>query len=136
MKQIVIINGTGGSGKDTFVEFASKYASIENFSSIDTIKTIASLEVYQNQKGLEWLVEYGWKGQKTEKDRKLLSELKRIWKEYNDLPFKDTEKAIELFQKSDKDILFIHIREPEEIKRVVDAFEGGGIHFANQTFRS
>lgn len=78
MKHIVIINGTGGSGKDTFVEFASKYASIENFSSIDTIKTIASLEVYQNQKGLEWLVEYGWKGQKTEKDRKLLSELKRI----------------------------------------------------------
>lgn len=29
-----------------------------------------------------------------------------------------------MFQKSNKDILFIHIREPEEIKKVVDAFGG------------
>lgn len=125
MKQIVIINGTGGSGKDTFVEFVSKYASVYNFSSIDTIKMIASLAVYRSQKELEWLAEYGWKGQKTEKDRKFLSELKRIWKEYNDLPFKDTEKAVELFQKSDREIMFIHIREPEEIKRIVNATEEG-----------
>ena len=30
-KQIVIINGTGGSGKDTFIEFVSKYGKIVNF---------------------------------------------------------------------------------------------------------
>ena len=37
-KQIIIINGTGGSGKDSFVEFAAKYAKVYNFSSIDLIK--------------------------------------------------------------------------------------------------
>ncbi len=42
-KQIIIINGTGGSGKDTFVEFCSKYGSIMNFSSIDKVKEIATL---------------------------------------------------------------------------------------------
>ena len=34
-KKIIIINGTGGSGKDTFVEFCSKYANVFNFSSIE-----------------------------------------------------------------------------------------------------
>ena len=29
-KQIIIINGTGGSGKDTFIEHVSKYAKIFN----------------------------------------------------------------------------------------------------------
>lgn len=40
-KQIVIINGTGGSGKDTFVEFCTKYGKIMNFSSVDKVKEIA-----------------------------------------------------------------------------------------------
>ena len=32
-KQIIIINGTGGSGKDTFIEHVSKYAKVFNFSN-------------------------------------------------------------------------------------------------------
>lgn len=120
-KPIVIINGTGGSGKDTFVEFVSQYESVYNFSSIDLVKEIASLEAITKQEGREWLKEYGWKGKKTEKDRKFLSQLKKVWKEYNELPFLDTKKAIEDFQVSDKKIMFIHIREPEEIKQVVNA---------------
>lgn len=120
-KPIVIINGTGGSGKDTFVEFVTQYESVYNFSSIDLVKEIASLEAITKQEGREWLKEYGWNGKKTEKDRKFLSQLKKVWKEYNDLPFLDTKKAIEDFQVSDKKIRFIHIREPEEIKQVVNA---------------
>lgn len=30
-KQIIIINGTGGCGKDTFVDFCSKYGKVVNF---------------------------------------------------------------------------------------------------------
>ena len=83
-KQRIIINGTGGSGKDTFVEYVAKYTKVFNFSSIDVIKEIGSLQVYKKIQGLEWLAEYGWQGKKTEKDRKFLSELKRIWEEYNE----------------------------------------------------
>lgn len=107
-KTIVVINGTGGSGKDTFVEFASKYGKITNFSSVDKVKEIAKL--------------IGWDGGKTEKDRKFLSDLKRLTTEYNDMAFNSIKEAVENFKKSDNEIMFIHIREPEEIKRAVETF--------------
>lgn len=107
-KQIVVINGTGGSGKDTFVEFCSKYGRVMNFSSVDKVKEVARL--------------IGWNGQKTEKDRKFLSDLKRLTTEYNDMAFNSIKEAIGKFKESDKEILFIHIREPEEIQRAVVAF--------------
>ena len=107
-KEIVVINGTGGSGKDTFVEFCMKYAKVKNFSSIDKVKEIATL--------------IGWNGKKREKDRKFLSDLKKLTTEYNNMPFNSIKDAIDEFNNSDNEILFIHIREPEEIKKVVDAF--------------
>lgn len=107
-KQIVIINGTGGSGKDTFVEFCSKYGKVMNFSSVDKVKEVAKL--------------IGWDGQKTEKDRKFLSDLKRLTTDYNDMAFNSVADAVSRFEKSHDEILFIHIREPEEIRRAVSAF--------------
>ncbi len=107
-KVIVVINGTGGSGKDTFVEYVSKYAKVYNFSSVDKVKEIAKL--------------IGWTGTKTDKDRKFLSDLKRLTTEYNDMPFTSIKEAINKFNSSDDEIMFIHIREPEEIQRVVDVF--------------
>lgn len=48
-KQIIIINGTGSSGKDTFVDFCSKYVKVVNFSSIDKPKElIKSLREAEN----------------------------------------------------------------------------------------
>lgn len=107
-KQIIIINGTGGSGKDTFVEFCSKYGNIMNFSSIDKVKEIATL--------------IGWDGKKTEKDRRFLSDLKKLTTDYNDFSFNSIKEAVSKFEISDSDILFIHIREPEEIERAVNTF--------------
>ena len=109
-KEIIIINGTGACGKDTFVEFTQKYGKVYNFSSIDIIKELAKLA--------------GWSGTKTEKDRKFLSDLKKLTTEYNDLAFHSIEKAIAYFQKNDNkdNIMFIHIREPEEIKKVAGTF--------------
>ena len=37
-KQIVIINGSAGVGKDTFVNLVSKYVPTMKYSSIDRIK--------------------------------------------------------------------------------------------------
>ncbi len=107
-KQIIIINGTGGSGKDTFVELCSKYCQVTNFSAIDKIKEIAKI--------------IGWQGDKSEKSRKFLSDLKKLTIDFNDMPFNCTKEAINNFLASDSEILFIHIREPEEIAKVVNAF--------------
>lgn len=116
-KQIFVINGFGGVGKDTFVELVSlglndrlkRFHTVVNFSSVDKVKEIA--------------IEIGWDGRKTEKDRKFLSDLKSLTKNYCDMPFKSIKNRIEDFTKSDKgNVLFLHIREPEEIKRVVDEF--------------
>lgn len=108
MKNIVVINGTGGCGKDTFIKLISKYKKVYNFSSIDKVKEIARI--------------IGWDGTKDEKSRKFLSDLKNLTTAYNDMPFESTKEAVEEFKKSDCEIMFIHIREPEEIKRAVDAF--------------
>ena len=108
MKKIVVINGTGGCGKDTFVLFCSKYASVYNFSSIDKVKEVAKV--------------IGWSGSKSEKDRKFLADLKKLTTDYNDMAFKSIIDAVNIFKNSKDEIMFIHIREPEEIKRVVDKF--------------
>ena len=110
MKQIIVINGTGGSGKDTFVNFVANYLNVYNLSSVDKVKEIAKL--------------IGWDGiSKTEKDRKFLSDLKKLTTIYNDMPFKEIEKGITRFKNDDNlDIMFIHIREIEEIQKVVDSY--------------
>lgn len=107
-KNIVIINGTGGCGKDTFVNNVSKYTSTVNFSSVDKVKEVAAI--------------IGWDGGKTDKDRKFLSDLKKLTTDYNDMSFSDIIRVVNKFRDSDNELLFIHIREPEEISRAVEYF--------------
>ncbi len=107
-KIIIVINGSGESGKDTFVTFFSKYYKTLNFSSVEKVKQIAKI--------------VGWSGSKTEKDRKFLSDLKKLTTEYNDMSFCSIVEMVKKFEQSEATFLFIHIREPEEIARVVKLF--------------
>ena len=107
-KQVFIINGSGGCGKDTFVSLVSDISYTTNFSSVDKIKEIAR--------------SIGWTGGKTEKDRKLLSDLKLICTDYNDLPLNSMKDKFEEFLNSDSNFLFLHIREPEEIEKAKKIF--------------
>lgn len=116
-KHIFIINGSGGVGKDTFVELVStelndrlkKFHTVLNFSSVDKVKEIAK--------------EIGWDGKKTEKNRKFLSDLKILTSEYCDMPFESMKSKVTEFMKDEESkFLFLHIREPEEIDRVVKEF--------------
>lgn len=107
MKSIIIINGTGGCGKDTFVEFVSRHAKTTNFSTVDKVKEVAKV--------------IGWNGGKTERDRKFLADLKKLTTEYNDMAFNDMLEKVDSFRNGDNEIMFIHIREPEEIERAVKA---------------
>lgn len=104
-KQVIIINGTGGSGKDTFVTMCSKYAKVMNISSVDKVKEAAKILV-------------GWNGEKDEKSRKLLVDLKQLSIEYNDYPLQYIKEQFEKFLKSNNEFLFVHIREIDEIEKI------------------
>ena len=100
-KQIFIINGSGGSGKDTFVSLVRECMEeglnqnnlVDNFSSVDKVKEIAKI--------------IGWDGKKTEKDRKFLSDLKLLCTEYNNMPFKSMQEKVEEFKNDDAEFLFL-----------------------------
>ncbi len=104
-KQVIIINGTGGSGKDTFVRFCSEFAKVTNISSVDKVKEAAKILV-------------GWNGEKNEKARKILVDLKQLSIKYNDYPTKYIQEQYKIFEKNDSQYLFIHIREIEEIEKI------------------
>lgn len=107
-KKIFIINGVATVGKDTFVTlFAECYGAdkVWNYSSVDKVKRIAKA--------------IGWTGEKTERDRKFLSDLKLLTTDYNDMPFNDIMNKIQEFKNSNAEVLFLHIREPEEISKVI-----------------
>lgn len=108
-KQIIIINGQGGVGKDTICDIVKKHYGTKVVSSIDRIKAIA---LYG-----------GWDGKKDLKGRKLLSDIKLAFSEYNNLPFKQMAHEIKIFKDfREEQILFIHVREPEEIKKLVSEY--------------
>ena len=104
MKKIVIImNGHGGVGKDTLCDIAASEYRVRNISSITPIKEIASA--------------YGWNGEKDAKSRKFLADLKQVFVEYNDLPTQYLLAEYQKFAHSMDEILFVHIRESEEIEK-------------------
>ena len=116
-KQVFIINGMARSGKDTFVDLVTErlpIGAVMNYSSIDKIKEIAK--------------KIGWDGRKTERDRKFLSDLKVLCTGYNDLPFRSLRHKVEEFYEDHyARMLFLHIREPEEIERAKEAFRAKSI---------
>ena len=110
-KQVFILNGSGGTGKDTFVDLVSIVSGLKatQCSSVDKVKTIAR--------------EIGWDGTKNEKARKFLSDLKILCTDFCDMPFKNLVTEYEYFQSEyNHEILFMHIREPDEIARAACVF--------------
>ena len=102
MNQYVIINGTGGAGKDEFIKQCKVIDDdIENISTIDYIKSIARYA--------------GWDGKKDERGRRFLSDIKDAMILYDDIPFKQTIENVKMF---DHKTVFIHCREPDEIEKL------------------
>ena len=109
-KKLLIINGPGGVGKDTLCDLGAKHFKVYNTSTIIPIKEIAAM--------------CGWNGAKDDKSRRFLSELKRLCVEYNDYPTVWGLERFREFLASDNEIMFLHIREPEEIAKFVKATGG------------
>ena len=111
MKKItIVINGAGGVGKDTMCDLAAKHFRVRNISTITPIKEIAT--------------HCGWDGRKDDRSRKFLADLKALCVGYNDLPTEWAMREYRDFLTTDEQILFVHIRESEEIKKFVDSTDG------------
>ena len=117
-KKIIIINGTGRSGKDTFVSYCSEYKKVLNVSTVDKVKEAAKILV-------------GWDGTKDDKSRKLLVDLKRLSIDYNNYPTKYIASRVEEFNNSDYELMFIHIRESEEIDKAKKLFNAKTLLITN-----
>lgn len=109
-KAVIVINGAGGVGKDTLCDLAAKHFKVYNMSTIMPIKDIAR--------------SCGWDGSKDDKSRKFLADLKRLTVEYNDFPTMWGLDRYNEFLSSDNEVMFMHIREPEEIAKYVRATGG------------
>lgn len=103
-KTVVLINGRGGSGKDTVCDIAGKHYKTYTYSTITDVKDAA------------WHI--GWRGGKESKDRAFLSDLKDLCTKYYDHPFNKAVEMYECFVYSAYDVLFLHVREPEEIEKL------------------
>lgn len=111
---VCIVNGYPGSGKTTFYEETKKYCAsaypnltIDSISSIDCIKELAKKE-------------YGWDGVKTPESRALLSKLKQENLELVDKTLCD--KISKNLNNEKEIVLFIDVREPQEIQRLEELF--------------
>ncbi len=109
-KTVIIINGRGGVGKDTLCFLAAKKLRVRNISSITPVKELAK--------------RCGWGGEKTDRARRFLSDLKAALVNYNDYPTSWVYARYREFLRSEDDILFVHIREPEEIRKLVEKTGG------------
>lgn len=109
-KIALVINGSGGVGKDTLCDLAAKHFRVYNISSVDPIKDIARMAT--------------WDGRKDDKSRRFLSDLKALTIAYNDFPTVWAKERYLGFLESDYEVMFLHIREPEEIEKFVRATDG------------
>ena len=115
--KIIVINGQGRNGKDTFVNFCKEYHSnVYNYSTIDTFR-----DTLKNFVDTE---------EKTNEYRKLLSDYKKLINSYTDFTKREiidkvsTEESLAQRNPNMQIVLFIHSREPKEIEWIVDKFDG------------
>jgi hypothetical protein len=138
MYHIVVINGSGGKGKDTFAKNCLKLAFSHEINPHTENDILASLRIMCNIDSV-YLVKNlatmaGWDGNKTEKNRKFLSDLKDLLSNWNDVPYKETIKNINTAIKNINDfnngdgLIFVHSREPKEIQRYVNYFGSNICH--------
>ena len=86
----------------------NRYMDVYKYSAVTKVKEIATL--------------CGWDGQKEERDRKFLHELKMLTSEYSDMSYQDVVNEIEKYRNGEieADVFVVDVREPEDIKRLVE----------------
>ena len=109
--KIYVLNGSGGCGKDEFVKQCKKQLGILEVIHISTITPIKQAAI-----------DLSWDGNKDEKSRKFLSDLKEIADRAYDTSFVYVKTMIEYYITMQCRCLFIDCREPDKIARICEEF--------------
>lgn len=114
--KVIIINGSGGCGKSTFVKKCTDIAHNEydnlivvESSTVDKVKEVAQF--------------CGWDGTKTEKNRAFLHDLKMALEKWNNIPNQSVVDQINSLEKmySRHDfVIFVNIREADSIRTFIE----------------
>lgn len=128
---VVFLNGSNGVGKDTFAEAVAKLAR-------DRIKYLYGTDVYTKKIDsvgfIKDMLQHAgvWNGIKDEKGRALLCDVKKAVDKYDDVSnhmvIQQVMDIIKFCSKSTPSILFIHVREPENITGLIRFFN---LHYDN-----
>lgn len=123
---VCLINGVGGIGKDTFIEAVGKVLSVYNMSSVDPVKEAAEVLIHRTAlfDQNEAVNASKHRDDKDDQYRAFLHDLKVAWIKFCDGPA--TAMSGELTQLittqlnggESYDIVFMHIREPEELEKL------------------
>lgn len=118
-KHIFIVNGGACNGKTTFEDMVLSQIDGEKYSIIDPVKELM-------------IKNYLWNGfEKSPELRKALSDIKIALDEYCDFSFATVVSKVYDFNKSQKSLMFIDMREKEDIERAVKEFGAVTIYVKN-----
>jgi hypothetical protein len=120
LDKIILLNGTARAGKDTFADYVNMVVADDGgiaitVSTVDKIKDAARA--------------FGYNGEKTDAARAFLHELKMASSRFNDFSFNDVVSRVNAFfsllgGSPGHSLLFIIVREPEDIKKYQDYYRG------------
>lgn len=129
MVKVIVINGAGTSGKDTFIDLFSEVCrdigtqSVYRFSSVDEVKYYATC--------------MGWDGVKDDRGRRFLSDIKDAMTLYSDAPFNYMKQKVEAVEEKGEDaFVFFHVREPSEIQKMVERLDALTVLIERPTVKS
>lgn len=116
---VIIINGVPQSGKDTFCDLCKKYVYCDGEDNVITISSVDPIK--------DMLYKFGWDGKKSDEVRDLIADIKQLWMKSTEPPTFYLFDQIFQYHKTHQDqwnTIFVHIREPEEIKKLTNILSG------------
>lgn len=125
-QNIIIINGSGGCGKSTFIKKCAELTEANDFGvqlpDNETVNTI-ELSTVDWPKAVAQFA--GWTGGKTDKDRAFLHDLKMALEAWDNSPNQKVFDQINSLKngeltKSMNFLFFVNIREPYNISRFIE----------------
>ena len=117
----IIINGPAANGKSSFIKFCKEfYQDTYELSMVDFVKEVANY--------------IGWNGEKTEKSRKFLADLKDAISKYDkNIIYNSIQTDIDLLtsNSNSEPIFFINARSPEDINYLVKKYDAKTLLISN-----